>query len=224
MTAERNETKDSAHLDLIENHSQKTFVNNTNLGADSASSFIDDTYSEKVGGTNVLYEEKTSVAAWVEILVCMGVSTSCAFMWTTCAGVPNIMSKWMEVSLTQINWLSNASSICNTSFSLLTAWAYEKFGIKTSVSDYFFFFCIYIYQNLEMNLHVNYTSDHCLRCSEYSWMLDKMYLYISAFRKKILDSHVGPVHCKHRRSIDLQVSESYLLPSKLHVFTIYYLV
>lgn len=81
-------------------------------------------------------EEKTSIAAWIEVIVCIGVSTSCSFMWGTGSSVPNIMSKWMNVSLTQINWLSNASAICNTVFSLATAWAYEKFGIKTSVKQY----------------------------------------------------------------------------------------
>lgn len=78
-------------------------------------------------------EEKTSAAAWIETIVCIGVSASCAFMWATGASSPNIMSKWMDVSLTQINWLSNASAICNTAFSLSTAWAYERFGIKASV-------------------------------------------------------------------------------------------
>ncbi|KAF1804228.1 major facilitator superfamily domain-containing protein [Mucor lusitanicus] len=77
--------------------------------------------------------EKTSTAAWIETLVCIGVSTSCAFMWTTSASAPNVMSQWMDVSLSQINWLSNASAICNTVFSLFTAWAYERIGIKTSI-------------------------------------------------------------------------------------------
>jgi hypothetical protein len=133
MIAERNESKDRAHLDHVEIYTQKALRKSNCRGSDSASSFIGDSFSEKQA--NVLYEEKTSAAAWIETLVCIGVSTSCAFMWTTCAGAPNIISKWMEVSLTQINWLSNASAICNTVFSLLTAWAYEKFGIKASVSD-----------------------------------------------------------------------------------------
>ncbi|KAI9475399.1 MAG: major facilitator superfamily domain-containing protein [Benjaminiella poitrasii] len=77
--------------------------------------------------------ERTSWMAWIETAVCVGVNMSCAFMWGTGSSVPILMSAWMKVNLTQVNWLSNASAICNTLFSLTTAWAYEKLGIKTSI-------------------------------------------------------------------------------------------
>lgn len=54
-------------------------------------------------------------------------------MWMIASSVPAVMSEWMKISLTELNWLSNASAICNTIFSLPTAWFYERFGIKTSV-------------------------------------------------------------------------------------------
>jgi hypothetical protein len=192
------ERKDCASLDHIENYVPKALIS---LGPDSASSLVDDSYVEKHGGASIMYEEKTSTAAWLEALVCIGVNTSCAFMWTTCAGAPNVMSEWMEVSLTRINWLSNASAICNTVFSLLTAWVYEKFGIKASVSDSSFI-------GICKKKNSIGTLDHCLCCLEYIWMLDKMYRHTGALRKKIHDCHVGPVHCKHRRTVNLQVGSS----------------
>lgn len=79
------------------------------------------------------YEEKTSTAAWIEALICVGLNSSCAIMWMTAPSTPSVMSAWMDCSLTQLNWLSNAAAICNTLFSLLTAWAYEKIGIKASI-------------------------------------------------------------------------------------------
>jgi FLVCR family MFS transporter 7 len=78
-------------------------------------------------------EERTSFTAWIETLVCILLNSSCALMWMTASSTPNVMTAWMNCSLTELNWLSNAAAICNTIFSLLTAWAYEKLGIKTSI-------------------------------------------------------------------------------------------
>lgn len=78
-------------------------------------------------------EGKTSPVAWFEAIVCVFVNCSCAMMWMTAPSTPSVMSQWMDVSLTQLNWLSNSSAICNTLFSLFSAWAYDKFGIKMSL-------------------------------------------------------------------------------------------
>lgn len=129
----------SNHFEHIENYAdiqdRRLVKNDTSLSdstfLSTASSATNVAVQEKEGV--IVIEEKTSTAAWIETLVCIGVSTSCAFMWTTGASAPNVMSQWMDVSLSQINWLSNASAICNTIFSLFTAWAYEKIGMKTSV-------------------------------------------------------------------------------------------
>lgn len=129
----------SSHFEHIEDHAtiqDKRLIKNDTSMSDStylstSSSATNVAVQEKEG--IIVIEEKTSTAAWLETLVCIGVSTSCAFMWTTGASAPNVMSQWMNVSLSQINWLSNASAICNTVFSLFTAWAYERIGIKTSV-------------------------------------------------------------------------------------------
>ncbi|KAL7318034.1 hypothetical protein PS15m_004310 [Mucor circinelloides] len=129
----------SSHFEHIEDHAtiqDKRLIKNDTSMSDStylstSSSATNVAVQEKEG--IIVIEEKTSTAAWLETLVCIGVSTSCAFMWTTGASAPNVMSQWMNVSLSQINWLSNASAICNTVFSLFTAWAYERIGIKTSI-------------------------------------------------------------------------------------------
>ncbi|KAL0141012.1 major facilitator superfamily domain-containing protein [Mucor lusitanicus] len=129
----------SSHFEHIENHGaiqdMRLVKNDTSLSdstfLSTSSSVTNVAIQEKEGV--IVIEEKTSTAAWIETLVCIGVSTSCAFMWTTSASAPNVMSQWMDVSLSQINWLSNASAICNTVFSLFTAWAYERIGIKTSI-------------------------------------------------------------------------------------------
>jgi hypothetical protein len=134
--------QDKSNFERIENYvtdQNKTLVKNDTDMSDSTFLYISSSatnvakpFQEKEG--IIIIEEITSTAAWIETLVCIGVSTSCAFMWTTGASAPNVMSQWMNVSLSQINWLSNASAICNTVFSLLTAWAYERIGIKASVN------------------------------------------------------------------------------------------
>ncbi|KAG2198674.1 hypothetical protein INT47_001813 [Mucor saturninus] len=89
--------------------------------------------NRSIGEEHVYFEDKTSLSAWLQTAVCVAVNGSCAIMWMTSSSVPAVMSEWMGTSLTQLNWLSNASAICNTLFSLPTAWVYEKYGIKNSI-------------------------------------------------------------------------------------------
>lgn len=76
---------------------------------------------------------KTSVTAWIETIVCIFLNSSCAIMWMTASSTPTVMAQWMDVSLTRLNWLSNASAICNSVVSLMVAWVYDRVGIKTSL-------------------------------------------------------------------------------------------
>ncbi|KAI8053570.1 major facilitator superfamily domain-containing protein [Thamnidium elegans] len=76
---------------------------------------------------------KTSVQAWILTFTCVMINCFCAVMWMTASSTPAVMSQWMNISLTKLNWLSNASAICNSIFSLPTAWFYERYGIKTSI-------------------------------------------------------------------------------------------
>ncbi|KAI8342158.1 major facilitator superfamily domain-containing protein [Chlamydoabsidia padenii] len=78
-------------------------------------------------------EEKTSWMAWIVVGVVVAVNTSCAVMWLTASSLPTAFTDYMMISLTQLNWLSNISAIINTTFSLPSAWSYERFGLKTSI-------------------------------------------------------------------------------------------
>ncbi|KAI9356331.1 major facilitator superfamily domain-containing protein [Pilaira anomala] len=94
---------------------------------------LNDTLSDEVYSFKTDPNIKTSIQAWLLAFSCIMVNCFCAVMWMTASSVPAVMSEWMKISLTELNWLSNASAICNTIFSLPTAWFYERFGIKTSV-------------------------------------------------------------------------------------------
>lgn len=117
-------------VQVVENN--KSFINhestiNITTNASSISSGSSD--SSKTSTE----EGVTSPLAWLGAIVCFAINCSCAMMWMTGPSTPAVMSKWMDVSLTQLNWLSNASSIVNSIFSLCTAWAYDKFGLKYSL-------------------------------------------------------------------------------------------
>lgn len=90
------------------------------------------TFEQETTHSNLI-EGKTSVAAWIETIVCVSLNSSCAIMWMTASSTPAVMTQWMGISLTQLNWLSNYSAICNSIFSLLAAWVYDRVGIKTSL-------------------------------------------------------------------------------------------
>lgn len=53
----------------------------------------------------------------------------------TASSVPSMLSEWMNISLTQLNWLSNVSAILTTLVSLLSPLAYDVLGIKLSVNE-----------------------------------------------------------------------------------------
>ncbi|KAI9484967.1 major facilitator superfamily domain-containing protein [Zychaea mexicana] len=63
----------------------------------------------------------------------MLVNCACAMMWVTGSSAPNTMAAWMHVDLTQLNWLSNVAAISNAIFSLVAAYAYERFGVKVCI-------------------------------------------------------------------------------------------
>ncbi|ORE15919.1 MFS general substrate transporter [Rhizopus microsporus] len=78
-------------------------------------------------------EEKTTIAAWIVTVICILLNCSCAVMWMTASSVPSMLSEWMNISLTQLNWLSNVSAILTTLVSLLSPLAYDILGIKLSL-------------------------------------------------------------------------------------------
>lgn len=83
-------------------------------------------------------QEQTTAWAWLGTVVCMVLNSSCAIMWMTASSTPTVMADWMAISLTQLNWLSNGSAILNALVSFITPLAYDKLGIRSSVSIPFF--------------------------------------------------------------------------------------
>ena len=73
--------------------------------------------------------------AWAVTACVMIVNAACVIMWTTMSSAPISTMEWMQIDLTKLNWLSNVAAICNGTFSLVAAYAYERFGIKTCVSN-----------------------------------------------------------------------------------------
>ncbi|KAI9243722.1 major facilitator superfamily domain-containing protein [Phascolomyces articulosus] len=74
----------------------------------------------------------THWSAWLVTACVMIVNTACAMMWMTFPSAP-VSIHWMQVDLTQLNWLSNVAAISNAVFSLVAAYAYEKFGVKACI-------------------------------------------------------------------------------------------
>ncbi|KAI8884429.1 MFS general substrate transporter [Backusella circina FSU 941] len=75
----------------------------------------------------------TTWVAWLQIANVILVNSACSMMWMSAASTPLVSSEWLQASLTRTNWLSNVSAICNSVFSVLTAWSYERFGIKANI-------------------------------------------------------------------------------------------
>lgn len=99
----------------------------------SPTSFCESNSFSSVQETAKPAAAKTSVQAWCLTFTCVMVNCFCAVMWMTASSTPAVMSLWMDISLTKLNWLSNASAICNSIFSLPTAWFYERYGVKTAI-------------------------------------------------------------------------------------------
>jgi FLVCR family MFS transporter 7 len=121
------------HVEDFTNQSSSSNSSDTSLASLSSPMKEEEDKKKSLQQQQDSFEEKTSMAAWIETLVCVGLNSSCAMMWMTASSTPVVMSAWMDCTLTQLNWLSNAAAICNTIFSLLTAWSYEKIGIKMSI-------------------------------------------------------------------------------------------
>ncbi|ORX50180.1 MFS general substrate transporter [Hesseltinella vesiculosa] len=71
--------------------------------------------------------------AWVVQAAVMILNAAVNLTWLTASSAPEATSIWLHVSLPILNWLANASAIINTIVSIPTAWAYERFGIKTTL-------------------------------------------------------------------------------------------
>lgn len=94
---------------------------------------IPSSFTIKEKKSNVSEEEidgYTSKMAWVVVFCVILLNTAVNITWLSPSSAPKVTSTWMDVSFSDLNWLSNVSSIINAIASLPTAWSYERFGIK----------------------------------------------------------------------------------------------
>lgn len=97
----------------------------------SDSSTIDEDAVEK---SQLHAYEKTSIVAWFELAALCGLASSCSLMWLSFSVVSDISVKWLDVDMTGVNWLGNATALMYIFTSLITGWFFERFGVKRSVS------------------------------------------------------------------------------------------
>ncbi|KAI8075651.1 major facilitator superfamily domain-containing protein [Thamnidium elegans] len=109
----------------------------TNLNRDRLSTILKDDNSS-LTTVNDLYEKDlivygTTWIAWVQIFNVILVNSASSLMWASASSAPVVVSEWMQVNYTALNWLSNLSAVINTICSLLTGWSYQRFGIKANI-------------------------------------------------------------------------------------------
>lgn len=97
----------------------------------SDSSTIDEDAVEK---SQLHAYDKTSLVAWFELAALCGLASSCSLMWLSFSVVSDISVKWLDVDMTGVDWLGNATAFMYVFTSLITGWFFERFGVKRSVS------------------------------------------------------------------------------------------
>ncbi|KAI7849847.1 major facilitator superfamily domain-containing protein [Circinella umbellata] len=133
------------HSDSHIQNQRQHIQNNTKITTDGTSRSTDSepTNEKRYNSNN---NDKTVVgthwSAWYVTACVMIVNAACAIMWTTMSSAPVSTMEWMQVDLTKLNWLSNVAAISNATFSLVAAYAYERFGIKTCLVGSAFINCI----------------------------------------------------------------------------------
>jgi hypothetical protein len=108
--------------------------------------YLDDETSiekDQMGGSTAIEVESitkiesvvygTTWVAWLQLGSIILINTACSIMWMSACSSPIAVSQWLNISFSQLNWLSNASAIINSIFSVVTGWSYERYGIKANV-------------------------------------------------------------------------------------------
>jgi hypothetical protein len=85
------------------------------------------------GRTEKPESDQTSLVAWFELAALCGLASSCSLMWLSFSAVTDISVKWLDVNITAVSWLGNATALMYIFTSLITGWFFEKFGVKNSV-------------------------------------------------------------------------------------------
>lgn len=81
-------------------------------------------------------ELKTYPIAWLLLFFVVVLRAAVAIFGNTFSPIPSVIAEFMGVSLSSINWLYNAMSICYIIASFFTSWLYQAIGVKWSVSSY----------------------------------------------------------------------------------------
>ncbi|GAA5805451.1 major facilitator superfamily domain-containing protein [Helicostylum pulchrum] len=78
-------------------------------------------------------ELKTYPIAWLLLFFVVVLRAAIAIFGNTFSPIPTVTAEFMGVSLSNINWLYNAMSICYIIASFFTSWLYQAIGVKWSL-------------------------------------------------------------------------------------------
>ncbi|KAI8145186.1 major facilitator superfamily domain-containing protein [Fennellomyces sp. T-0311] len=117
----------------------KQQLRHTSTGSVHESSAYVDEKSDSSANAVVVHENAdksldTHWSAWVAVSCVIAVNVACIIMWTTASNAPVSFMEWLQCDYNKLNWLSNVAAISNATFSIVAAWAYERFGPKACVA------------------------------------------------------------------------------------------
>jgi hypothetical protein len=102
---------------------------------------------------------QTSLMAWFELAALCALASSCSIMWLSFSVVTDVSIVWLDVDISSVSWLGNATALMFIFTSLITGWFFEKYGVKNSV-------CKFLMLLMSLNNHWFSTrnSSICTRC------------------------------------------------------------
>lgn len=103
-----------------------------------------------------LETNQTSLMAWFELAALCALASSCSIMWLSFSVVTDISVKWLDVNISSVSWLGNATALMFIFTSLITGWFFEKYGVKNSVSNFYDAIDV-IYRNLALKSNIPFS-------------------------------------------------------------------
>ncbi|KAI8583214.1 hypothetical protein K450DRAFT_268732 [Umbelopsis ramanniana AG] len=76
---------------------------------------------------------QTSLMAWFELAALCALASSCSIMWLSFSVVTDVSVVWLNVDISSVSWLGNATALMYIFTSLITGWFFEKYGVKNSM-------------------------------------------------------------------------------------------
>ncbi|KAI9495729.1 hypothetical protein BDB00DRAFT_213423 [Zychaea mexicana] len=77
---------------------------------------------------------RTHPLAWIGLFFLVVLRSSVSIFQNTFSPIPNIVADYLNVSLTEVNWLFNIQAVVYIVLSFITGWMFERLGTKRSVS------------------------------------------------------------------------------------------